>query len=135
MSGKIEIVRNLAEAMALAILRGDMTAADAYADKYLEERGKKPMPWDGVSRISTSGSVVDGYTVYRWPEFVAFANRMGFKWDLNCRSITIHIPHDDVVTIDIDHVARDQGSTLGAIDTTTSRNERFRTAMPSTSEG
>lgn len=42
---------------------------------------------------------VEGYEVYHWPEFIAFAKRLGVPWELPTIDLNIFIPVDGFVKI------------------------------------
>lgn len=93
----------LAEAMAIAVLKGDHVAAYALADKLIEERQEKGIPLRGDHETRS----VTGYEVYNWPEFEAFARRLGFKYDLATRDVTIRLTVDEFVVIEHNYQARE----------------------------
>lgn len=48
-----------------------------------------------------------GWEVWQWPEFTAFAKRLGVELDLPTRSLTIHIPYDGITEITQGYIGRD----------------------------
>ncbi len=70
-----------------------------------------------------------GYGVHRWPEFLAFAKRLGIDLELPTTVITIRIPHDEIVTIIHEYLADDidQQDTVSTFETTNVHNEEFTT--------
>lgn len=117
-------MRTLAEAMAIAVLKGDMAAACALADKLIEERQQVRPEFTQHPEL---GRPVSGYEVYRWPEFIAFAGRLGFKWDLATTRVVITIAHDEMVCIDHTYQGRELPA---AVETTTVHNQQFHTFIP-----
>jgi hypothetical protein len=93
---------NLAEAMALAVLKGDMVAAYALADKLLEQRENPTSAMDQAAKLRHEhrhGVVVSSYEVYHWPEFTALCKRLNILVDLATRDLTISLPLDGVVEV------------------------------------
>lgn len=41
--------------------------------------------------------------VYEWPEFKAFAERLGVKLDIPTTYLAIYLPHDGVVSVEHEH--------------------------------
>lgn len=122
-------IKTLAEAMAIAVLKGDMAAALALADKLIEERSEVKRDFATLIEQSIPGTPVTGYEVYRWPEFIAFAQRLGFKWDLRTIECTITMKRDELVRID--HVyAGNNDTPPPAVNTTTMQNQQFATYAP-----
>ena len=96
-----DYAKSLAEQMAIAVLRGDMGAALALADKLVEERNK------GINglieerrNLRETTSFLDGFTLYHTPEFQAFCNRIGLIWELRTTNIVIRIPVEGLVEIE-----------------------------------
>jgi hypothetical protein len=100
----------LAESMALAVLKGDMAAAYALADQIINERIIDPVKQSIAIRDIREHPFADGHVVYGWPEFQAFAKRLGLMWDLSTRQITITLPAEGSVTISQDYAAHDVAS-------------------------
>ena len=99
--------RTLEEEMAIAVLRGDRAAACALADRLIEVRDAVPIVEE---EISSSTHVTLCYEAYHWPEFLAFAKRLGIAWTRRTISITISMPHpDDVVRIEQTYNATNEG--------------------------
>lgn len=48
-----------------------------------------------------------GYGVFHWPEFIAFANRLGLPLDQRIKALTIYIEVDSPVEIDAKFFAVD----------------------------
>jgi hypothetical protein len=49
----------------------------------------------------------DGYGVYGWPEFIAFARRLGFMWDLRTIGVVIRIYEGERVVIEHQYAGAD----------------------------
>lgn len=88
---------DLAEAMALAVLKGDRVAAYALADKLTEERLRDGDILTGYS--DRRAGHISGYEVYHWPEFQALAKKLGIFYDLRTVSMTITLPVEGNVEI------------------------------------
>lgn len=87
-----------------------------------------------------------GHEVWRWPEFRAFAERLGIAFDRPTKDINIFIPVEGIVTITEEYLgdtlfsARRRADTemrkqraeagLPPVETTTAHNERFKTFRP-----
>lgn len=120
---------NLAEQMAMAVIKGDRVAAYALADLLLEERANPSTMEQEAARIHNENRpAVDGYEVYRWPEFRAFAARLGFVWDLYTTDVTIRLAEGEAVIIS--HNYQGRAGPGGAVDTTNMHNETLRTYAP-----
>jgi hypothetical protein len=52
--------------------------------------------------------MVTGFDVYHWPEFKAFAERLGIEYELLTTNVTITIPVEGVVVIAHDYHGRDR---------------------------
>lgn len=94
--------QTLAEAMALAVIRGDMVAAYALADMLIMEKNAG----DGGVAAQAASVIrgwpiahIAGYDVYNSPEFEAFARKFGIAWDLNTVNMTIHLPADGPMSV------------------------------------
>lgn len=98
----------LAESMAMAVLKGDMVAAYALADKLLEERegGVEKMAKAAKALREQTPPAYDGYQVYFWPEFQAFCKRAGILWDLRTVSMTFCIAEGKRLVIDHQYAAQ-----------------------------
>jgi hypothetical protein len=96
-------VRDLAETMAIEVLKGDRVAAYALADMLLEERdgGVNKMAEAAKEIRENHPTAVDGYGVYRWPEFQAFCKRAGILWDLRTVSMVIYV--EEGATLKVEH--------------------------------
>lgn len=105
----------LAEAMAMAVIRGERVAAYALADKLIEERNNPENIQQQAAALhqETHRRPVDGYEVYSWPEFLAFCKRAGILWDLHTREITFTLREGELLVIKQEYVARDGGPTEG----------------------
>lgn len=55
---------------------------------------------DSVS-ASKSYDLPSSYEVFRWPEFIAFAKRLGIPLDLLILDVSIHLVFREAVTIDL----------------------------------
>lgn len=100
----------LGEQMAMAILKGDRVAAYALADLLLEERARGDTPLDqGYLERTKRTGVVDGYSVYSWPEFKAFCKRAGILWDVGTRTLTITLQEDALLVVQQEYIGRDMG--------------------------
>ena len=51
---------------------------------------------------------VSGPEVYNWPEFIAFAKRLGIPWELPTVDITITLPLDGLVRIAHDYTGKER---------------------------
>lgn len=131
-----ERLKTLAEAMAIAVLRGEMDAALALADKLTEERDQGTANERIIKNYRSQNArlAADGYAVYQWPEFRAFALRLGVMVDHNTWEISFAIREGEVVEVNHRYVGFDAPQ-QGPIDTTTLHNETFSTAITSPVEG
>lgn len=100
----------LAESMAMAVIKGDIAAAYALADLLQEQREHPDSMAEQASAVhGESSRVTDGYQVYQWPEFRAFAKRLGFAWDLYTVDATIIVKEGEMVRIVQNYAGRDLG--------------------------
>ena len=91
---------NLAEAMALAVLRGDMVAAYALADQLLEQRQNPDSSQKKAAAIREQGNQgVQSYMVYHSPEFQALCKRFGILHDLPTIDLKIELPVEGVMKV------------------------------------
>src|SRR5687767_4310055 len=96
------------EEMAMAVLKGDVAAADALADKWVEERSQTRTSRAAAEAETRTHPVpADGHQVYQWPEFRAFAARLGFMWDLRTVSVIIRITEGKMVVVDHQYAGSD----------------------------
>ncbi len=88
------------EAMAIVVLKGDKVAAYVLADKLIEE-SVETQKSRAIREAATREHPIafDGYEVYSWPEFQAFAKRLGLMWDLRTVNLTITINEGEAVSI------------------------------------
>lgn len=123
------------QSLAIAVLRGDMAAALALCDKVKEEANQTQQELaDLCEETFQAGRAMDGYAVYSWPEFKAFAKRLGFMWNLRTVECTIVIREGSVVTID--HKYQGVDMPVGEpIPTTTMHNQQIYTYSPATHNG
>jgi hypothetical protein len=99
----------LGEALALAVLKGDKVAAYALADSLLEERARGGTPLDeGYLESGRPGPT--GYEVYHWPEFRAFAKRLGILWSVYTNEISLRLNVDEPVEINQSYRGVDRSS-------------------------
>lgn len=104
--------QTLGEAMAIAVLKGDKIAGYALADLLLEERERGVNAQArAAEELRSYPTAMDGYAVYRWPEFIAFCKRAGILWDLRTVRMAINIRLDEMVTIDQTYAGTDTGET------------------------
>lgn len=90
----------LAEEMALAVLRGDLVAASALADKLLEDRDSGVDAMAKAARaLKEKRTVHQSHEVYLSPEFEAFCKRFGILWDLRTVNMTIELPVGEAMVI------------------------------------
>lgn len=89
----------LAESMAIAVLKGDMTAALALADQLIEERGGIKAEIEKHTGQWSRESAHAGRVVYNWPEFRAFAERLGVMWHLRTVEVIITMRPDEPVHV------------------------------------
>lgn len=121
----------IAEAMALAVLKGDTAAAYALCDKLLEQRENPKKVIDEAWKIlATRPGMVTGYEVYHWPEFQAFMTRLGIPIGLYNIEMDISLRMDEMVKVSMVNAGCDTGAANTLIDTTTHHNEVFATSMP-----
>lgn len=119
----------LAESMAIAVLRKDWAAALALADNLIELRDNPTAMTKRAEEIYNSSSrPVDGYEVFHWPEFRAFARRLGIVWDLHTREITFTLREGEAVVIKQDYLGMEARNPNP--DTTTLHNQQLRTSLP-----
>lgn len=86
----------LLERLAMAVLRGDGASALALADEVKDVYGHPT----ALPTVEERGSgYPDSHAVYRWPEFRAFADRLGFAWPLNTLEFSIFFPQEGPVEI------------------------------------
>src|SRR5437660_574784 len=90
----------LKEEMALAVLRGDDAAAEALADRIIEEKigmiQKEGIPQtQKVYKLQPSG-----YEVYHWPEFQALLKRLNIDYTARTVSIAFKLAADEPVVIE-----------------------------------
>jgi hypothetical protein len=101
-------VRTIAESMAIAVLKGDYVAAYALADRLIEEshddQNKRALREIGVREQSIAD---DGFSVCQWPEFRAFARRLGFMYNLHAIGAVITIKSGEMVTIQHSYAGSD----------------------------
>lgn len=99
----------LAEAMAMAVIKGDMAAAYALADRLREEaEGKETMEAKALGQFRHSAAST--HEVIGWPEFGAFARRLGLAWDLRTMDFSIDFNLDGIVTIHQKYQGADRAS-------------------------
>jgi len=120
----------LGERLAVAVLQGDATAAYALADLLHEEGLRKGDERDAALRELRHDRKAFGHEVYRWPEFVAFAKRLGFMYDHLTVDVVITIPADGCVDIQHHYRGVDHPAGPSEADTTTLHNETWRTHEP-----
>jgi hypothetical protein len=123
----------LAESMALAVLKGDISAAYSLAEDLLRQRDRGDTPLDqGYREMVLEGAPTPplGFDVYHWPEFVAFARRLGLLWELGTYDTTITIPAEGTVKIEQSYRGNDTTLRPLIVDTTTQQNAKWRTARP-----
>ena len=101
-------IQTIAESLAIAVLKGDMTAAYVLADKLIEQ-SEETQQSRAIKEAATRQhrTANDGFSVYRWPEFEAFAKRLGFMWDLRTIDVTIKIHRGEMVVIDQTYAGSD----------------------------
>lgn len=121
-------MRTLAEAMAVAVLKGDMVAAYALADKLQEQRDEGV---DAQARAAkdlreNTRQAADGYDVYTWPEFQAFCKRAGILWDLRTISIEFRIAEGERMVIRQEYAASDDDRPAPTSIDTTNPSRRYR---------
>lgn len=98
----VEKKLNLAEALALAVIRGDLVAAYALADMLIEQKnteGGTPMQKAAREIRASKGQVAQTYEVYSSKEFRAFCEKFGIAYDLGTVNITIHLPLDGLMSV------------------------------------
>lgn len=73
-----------------------------------------------------------GWEVCRWPEYQAFAKRLGIDLELPYRDISIQLPMEECVSVTQNYLADDMThQPKGAVETTTVHNESLKTYKPS----
>lgn len=99
----------IAEAMAMAVIRGDRVAAYALADALIEERSNPTSMQQQAAAIHAAPDrrPVEGYEVFHWPEFRAFARRLGLVWDLYTQEIMFTLKEGELVIIKQNYVANE----------------------------
>lgn len=97
----------LAESMALAVLKGDMVAAYALADKLQEERDEGFEKMAQAAAATRDQIFADGFAVYQWPEFQAFCKRAGILWDLHTQSISFTLEEGSAMVVEQSYLAVD----------------------------
>lgn len=76
----------------------------------------------------TTQPVIDGWAVFQWPEFIAFAVRLGIPLDIDAKSMTIRIAIDEQPLITCEFSGREPHK---KIDTTNAHTNTWRTfAVP-----
>jgi len=76
------------------------------------------------------------WDVFRWPEFQAFAERLGIDLTQPIKDIIIRLPFDELAQYDLTLRGSDtKKSQSGMIDTTTLHNDKWRTKIPTESAG
>jgi hypothetical protein len=101
----------LAESMAIAVLKGDMVAAHALADRLMEERDEGFTAMARAAREVRDHDIVhSGYAVYHWPEFRAFCDRAGILHDLRTISVRVTVPAEGRITVEQEYAASDTAS-------------------------
>lgn len=91
----------LEEQLALAILRGERYAAMALVDALQEEWARTETLDEQAKRErETMDGVHDSRHVYSWPEFHAFASRLGILWNLRTINLRITMNHGERVLIE-----------------------------------
>lgn len=77
-----------------------------------------------------------GWDVWRWPEFQAFARRLGIPLDRPTVDLNIYLPLEEAVTITEEYRgdqlfnARRRKGTQSQVETTSVQNEQFKTFRP-----
>lgn len=95
----------VAESLAIAVMRGDITAAYALADRLIEERD------DGLSKMGQIAAEMAQHPValagdvWRWPEFRAFCNRAGILIRLRTTGLTIDLDIGKPMRVTHRHIA------------------------------
>lgn len=98
----------VAHALAIAVLKGDMIAALALADKVREEATDTQQTLvDRCEEVFQSPVAADGFNVYTWPEFQAFCKRAGFMWNLRTRDVVITIKEGHLLLFNHEYVGTD----------------------------
>lgn len=105
----------LAEALAVAVLKGDFVAAYALVDRLTEERGAAAMPRREWSRDQHAPPprIARTYDVISWPEFRALADRLGVAPSLFTTGLVLLFPVDGVVMVEQEYIAGDNGTAAG----------------------
>lgn len=99
---------NLAEQMALAVIREDWQTAYALADLLIEQRNTPHTTKEkDAKELREYPPAADGYIVYQWPEFQAFCKRLGVVWNLTTIDLSIHIIEGKRVEIEQRYTGRD----------------------------
>lgn len=103
------------EAMALAVLRGDRTAARALADSLMGADGL-PEPAAGDR---TAAGPPHSRDVWAWPEFRALASRLGVALIPRTVELVIRLHADEVVEVNQRYYLSDaQAGTVGEAEGT-----------------
>ena len=79
-----------------------------------------------------NGTPVDGYEVFRWPEFKALCERLGVEYSLPSSSITIRVAIGEPPIITQDYHGKDfnEPTPERIINTTNLHNETYETHSP-----
>lgn len=119
--------KTLLEALAIACLKGDLTAGYAIVDRLIEMRDNPD--WDRARQIREKRIChPEQDRVYHWPEFQAFAKRLGILWHLGTTTLIIKFAPFKAVEVTHSYLAADQGEQPpDSYDTTTDHNQTFRT--------
>lgn len=104
-------MKTVADAMALATLRQEWSAAFALADKLIElKNSPETLAQRAAAAEQTAQRMAyNGYDVYHWPETVAFMKRLGVDISLNTREISFTLREGEVVLINHSYIGHDNG--------------------------
>lgn len=96
-----------AEAMAIAVLKGEMTAAYALADRLIEERDDGPEAMRQAAQALAEQPAALSIDVWRWPEFQAFCGRADILTSLRTTGLTIDLSMGQPMRVTHQHIASD----------------------------
>lgn len=87
-------------ALAMAIIRGDRTAARALADLIIEEDRLSYEQRESLkSEHRQNSTAILGFALWGVPEFRALLRVLGVSWEAATINMTIHVPMDGVVRV------------------------------------
>lgn len=100
-----EARRTVEQQMAIEVLRGDLSAAAALKDWLEEHFGEEYRALREA--VTCPEGAYDGYAVYGWPEFRAFAKRLGIPYGARTVRLTITLAEGEAPTVVHEYQAAD----------------------------